>query len=444
MKSLILFLFGVLVHLKIGESSIPLAIHQIVQKFFETRSATFEIIFNRQDLPILDDVIGRVMNQSSVQLRLFQRGRREYFELNNSAVILFDSFRNYKVFENALYIHEHKVADIDLFIYCADLTTKVLRLNLPDDDYQIRTYLTEDTNGMITLQTRSLFTSQRCFWPQLVGINEFSRPQNRWTTNEFTTSTLTNFHGCKLMFGVGQYIQGARLVVSEDSKSTSLIGYHIGMIKALASHLNFKLDYSLIFGGNFNKSFCVLNLSTVVIERTNFYRGATSPPIFSSSLVVAVPPGRPYTPLEKLFLPFDESIWMYIGVVFLAAFAVIALIVQFKLSSLYEIVIDWKVTTPAFNVFGIAMGIGQTVLPNRHSARILLTTFLLFNLVLRTAYQGKYFDLLVTNSHKPPIQTIDELIELQQKHQYKVFMMGTSLKTGGLSNFFQDLEIMKR
>lgn len=438
MKGLFLFLFGVLVFFGVGESSLPSAIHQIVLNYFRKDSVAYEIIFNRRDLSILNDVIERISDQPLVQLRLFRKGNNGYFYLNNSAIILFDSFRNYRMFENVLFIHEHKIEDIDLFIYCADLTTQVLKLNLPSDDYQIRTYLIDDGEE-ITLESRSLFTSQRCFWPQLVEINRFSRLTQQWTTNEFTSSTVTNFHGCRLTFGIGGYQLGAHVAFSKDKTTFSFVGYHISMIRALSSHLNFTISYSFIFGGHFNNSACVLNLSTVQIERINFYRGAISGPIFSSSLVVAVPSGRPFTALEKIFLPFDEFIWLGIAIVFLVAFGVIALIMCSKSSSLYEIVIDLKVKTPTLNIVRSAMGIGQTLLPNRHSARVLLATFLLFNVVLRTAYQGKYFQFLITNKHGPSIQTIDEIIKLQHRRQFKVFIEATNNR-----NFFQDLEIMKR
>lgn len=67
------------------------------------------------------------------------------------------------------------------------------------------------------------------------------------------------------------------------------------------------------------------------------------------------------------------------------------------------------------------------VLPGRNFARYLLMCFMLFCLVVRTAYQGKQYEFMQKIMWKPDIQTIDEMVE----QNFKLFY----ITLRGLENF---------
>lgn len=50
-------------------------------------------------------------------------------------------------------------------------------------------------------------------------------------------------------------------------------------------------------------------------------------------------------------------------------------------------------------------------LPGRNFSRFLLVSFMLFSLVMRTAYQGKQFQFMQNEMRRPDVKTIDEMIE---------------------------------
>lgn len=58
-----------------------------------------------------------------------------------------------------------------------------------------------------------------------------------------------------------------------------------------------------------------------------------------------------------------------------------------------------------------SFGGGQQVLPNRNFARFLLMNFILFCLIMRTAYQGKQFEFMQQDIRRPDVETIEEMIE---------------------------------
>ena len=78
---------------------------------------------------------------------------------------------------------------------------------------------------------------------------------------------------------------------------------------------------------------------------------------------------------------------------------------------MYDFVIGSNVTTPSLNVIAIFMGIGQILLPQRNISRFLFIGFVLFCLIMRTAYQGKYFEFLTTDVRRRPVSQIAELKE---------------------------------
>ena len=100
---------------------------------------------------------------------------------------------------------------------------------------------------------------------------------------------------------------------------------------------------------------------------------------------------------------------MWLGITFAVAFLVIFLIKLSKSTSIYEFIIGSNVATPSLNVVAIFMGIGQILLPQRNVSRFLFMNFILFSLIMRTAYQGKYFEFLTSDMRRKPMQTIEEL-----------------------------------
>jgi len=122
-----------------------------------------------------------------------------------------------------------------------------------------------------------------------------------------------------------------------------------------------------------------------------------------------IPQGELYTEWEKLFLPFDEPTWLLIVFTFAASFAII-LIVNCASQIVKNFVFGRQVTTPSLNVLRIFFGLSQTVLPGRNFARFLLMLFTIWSLIFRTCYQGLLFENLIGDGRKPPIKTIDELL----------------------------------
>jgi uncharacterized BrkB/YihY/UPF0761 family membrane protein len=106
------------------------------------------------------------------------------------------------------------------------------------------------------------------------------------------------------------------------------------------------------------------------------------------SLIFVLTPAEQFTKWEKLILPFDSETWIYTIIVFVLTFLITFVInrVPRKIRNLF---LGSSERYPAFNILGTFFGVSQVKEPNGNFGRIILMFFVLFCLIIRTAYQGK-------------------------------------------------------
>ena len=397
-------------------SLVPQAIVQLVQSHYGGSSVKIEIFYNSNGIKIMDETVKLLsgvkelkvtkINTTEIDVTSItdQNGHHNY---SNDAIFLFDTLENYLKFRAKIFIANpaHDIDIINFLVYCEDLSVKKIQEVITMDT--LESFMIEK-NSEISLHMMVMFTEKKCGDPQLIKINQFSISKRNWTTKNFISPTIDNFYGCEVWVGFWSDILSPFINVSiSDDGIVSYEGIVFMMFETLATHLNFKFRYY----DNSEKDRCDF-VSAVYSFHEFFLLGQSlSDPIYSTSAVVAVPPGQLYSSWEKLWMPFDRTTWILLGVVFVLAFFIIILIKLSKSSSTYEFIIGSSVATPALNVVAIFMGIGQISLPQRIISRFMFMSFILFCLIMRTAYQGKYFEFLTSNMNKKPIATIEELKE---------------------------------
>ncbi|CAG9807511.1 unnamed protein product [Chironomus riparius] len=133
-----------------------------------------------------------------------------------------------------------------------------------------------------------------------------------------------------------------------------------------------------------------------------------------------------YGSYEKLIFPFDYWTWIYLLIVFGFTFILI-FVVNMLPCKVQDLVYGENVMTPAVNVGGIFFGMSQTQVPFKNFSRIILITFILFCLVIRTAYQGVLFEMIAADIKKPLPETFHELY-LRNYSIHAIDAIGDSLK----------------
>jgi len=138
------------------------------------------------------------------------------------------------------------------------------------------------------------------------------------------------------------------------------------------------------------------------------YFGATSG-YMDSQFILVTPPGRDLKSLEKLIFPFRMTLWIAITICLLFGYFVI-FVIRFQSQIIQNFLFGTGVKNVYLNVLIGLVGGSQTVLPAGHFARYILTMFFIYTLVIRTIYQGAYFNLIKSNRRIEEVQTIDEMI----------------------------------
>lgn len=113
----------------------------------------------------------------------------------------------------------------------------------------------------------------------------------------------------------------------------------------------------------------------------------------------------------------DTPVWIGFLIILLLT---IFLSVTFKMNPLvYNFVIGKDINHPVLNIAAIHLGVSQPKLPNRNFARFLLMNIAIYCLIIRSAYQGAFFNILVSNKAKSPVGSLEEMI--QKKFTFYIF-----------------------
>lgn len=120
---------------------------------------------------------------------------------------------------------------------------------------------------------------------------------------------------------------------------------------------------------------------------------ATFPHINEDVRFVA-PVGIPFTPLQKLLMPFDIWIWLSLLITLL----ITAIASHFILCQ------------PILNVLRIFLGGSLVSMPRGIRDKILMVTWIFAALIIRNVYQSALFDIMQTQIRYTPIETINDVV----------------------------------
>ena len=413
-------------------SFVPQAVLQLVRDYYSEQPVVIEVFYNSEKVKILDETLKLLKGAKNIKVTKINADEIDLSELNDDnckqypvhfciqsfekdAIIIFDTLENYQKLRRKIHFSESLTGNLyNHLVYCEDASKDTLQQIITRDTYE--SFLITK-NGQVSLYTMTMYTELQCRVAQLIEINRFLGSERKWNTEKFFRLRIENFHGCQLRILFLSSANQNKLpfygMVAVKDSTVIIEGAFMDMIETLASYLNFTFTYDVHWS---DKELDIFDFdwwifATLTIESLHYDAGSPSSyPVCSSSDVFVVPPGELFTSWEKLLMPFDRQTWTWLGIVFAAAFLVILFVKIRKSPSLHEFIIGFNVTTPTLNVVAIFMGIGQLFLPQKIVARFIFINFVLFSLIMRTAYQGKYFEFLTSDMNKKPIQTVEELL----------------------------------
>lgn len=135
-------------------------------------------------------------------------------------------------------------------------------------------------------------------------------------------------------------------------------------------------------------------------------------------MLLMIPPGDFLSPYEKLFYPFQFNVWISLALL-------VAGVLTF--SSVYRKFLEKSFNLGFIDFLLVVVG-GSFVRTSRKSyKRIVLATFLIFTLIMRTLYTAALFELITNDVKHQQIESIDEMIERKYNfYLYPAFLNFTN------------------
>uniref|UniRef100_A0A182PTF9 Ionotropic glutamate receptor L-glutamate and glycine-binding domain-containing protein n=1 Tax=Anopheles epiroticus TaxID=199890 RepID=A0A182PTF9_9DIPT len=136
---------------------------------------------------------------------------------------------------------------------------------------------------------------------------------------------------------------------------------------------------------------------------------------FTTDLVVVVPSGAPYTAFEKLFQPFQPTLWLAWGCCTGVGLAVIVTLhllpaeTRSRTCLSRYIAGSERLQAPALNLIRIMLASPLPSTPTGTFPRTLLAQWMLLTILLNLMYQGSLFQYLQRATTHPPMRTLAEI-----------------------------------
>jgi hypothetical protein len=281
-----------------------------------------------------------------------------------------------------------------------------------------------DAENDVYVETFYPFKTGNCNDTKPILINKFSEGKFNKNLN-FYPNKMKSLFNCPIRTLVWP---STPVFINKKSQNGTIShwGRDFSVIKALSESLNFKIDFS--FGGeeknvsldkSYEKFFAKLTNNESDLSFSNYFLTEKRVKDFGVSVLYLVneiigiiPPGMEWNALEMLIYPFQLNFWCCVICCGLCGLLVI-FVASKKSKIVQDFVFGRNVRNPSLNMFIGFIGGSQTILPARNFARFLLMLFLMYSLVIRTIYQGSYFNSLQSedrHTHKG-VQSVDEMLK---------------------------------
>ncbi|KAG5671224.1 hypothetical protein PVAND_001433 [Polypedilum vanderplanki] len=415
--------------------SISSALLQVIDKIFIQGNRQFKVRIYGKISSHLSNVIGylgKKINENFVM-------KVEHFDDVNNESCKFDSSTLILTSEIALMNRINKCGKLNNFaqislrfiVYCENWTEYATVLPFMDrkslyvGNLANHEYIIKVAKNSIDLMTFKYFSEVACYKVQVVKLDTFNITTQKWNQNLTKSDNGKNFHGCLI-----STLTNITQVLGHSSIGFGTINQH-GKMKIYGMFYEINEIYSV--RANFTPFYQLCNYSKalpthnkVVKHTLSYWWGSQtsfdaifSPPFVNHDTFWAITPTPFYNNYEKIFFPFDELSWILFALFFIIMFIAIALIKKSSIK-IQTMIFGTNIKQPAFNAIGVFFGISQFKMPVENCPRILIAFFIYLCLVFRCCYQGRMFDFMTSDMHKPMPESFKQLIE--QNYNFYCFV----------------------
>ncbi|CAG9809591.1 unnamed protein product [Chironomus riparius] len=397
----------------------------VIHELYIKSQITFDVIFigySSNDFEIeIDDILKSIEEKVLIgSIYFVTYNNVKIYSLNQSAILFFKSYQDLNFFNSNARLTNRYPKKLAFLIHVEILTrpeflvklTNPVQLDPDVGHISLYQYFLVQNYTTMYLMTFEWFTPRQCNIHQGIKIDEFDMITQKWKWNlNYQFVKFKNFHGCLLVTGSEDGFQDMAYIDSLDLKTK---GFIVDYTRIIAENGNFTA-YHRFLKSNLKSDINSANQGLLVNIFPQFKSMTLNElhltTVFEQSdMIFLITPSEKYSNFEKMAMPFDLSTWILLFTTFSIAFTVIFIVNQMS-RSIQNIVYGINVKMPAFNMIGTFFGISQFKLPKSNFSRMILINFVYFCLIIRTAYQGVFYDMFTTDIRKPSIKTIKQVYE---------------------------------
>lgn len=389
-------------------------IHKIIENVFATKTSNIRIVYT--------DKLDNIKFEGFYTVEIIEASKIDSFSLKKSRANIFqlNTFRDFDTIFKNLSSEKFNFGGYFLLVVrkCSSFDAdKVFKAVWRRYIYNLNILC--EANDTVSIKTFLPFQSSSCG-------NTTSITLDIESVHAFYPEKLKNLFECPIKLATFFYPPITMRETLENG-SYRYYGSEMELLFGLAEALNFSVDMTYIAQSGFTGLLYENGTATGILKQTiegqqdmlmGFYYLtylrtqylSFTQSHYSIPLIIMIPPGETYSAFEKLFQPFDKFVW--ICILFTLGIAVVTIFIVGRLSlRIKNFVFGEGVRNHYLNMVIGLVGGSQQVLPRKSFPRTLLMIFLLFCLVWRSVYQGSLFLFLQSDGRKPPVSTIDEMIE---------------------------------
>jgi hypothetical protein len=291
----------------------------------------------------------------------------------------------------------------------------------------------EDINEHLQIFTFFPFRSSTdCSNTTPVLINKFVNQTFTEGIENIFPSKMTNLQQCEVKVATSDSKPPYIFKRISRSGKEKFSGRDFELLSVLSHNLNFKVNFTLLseFGCILerngkdgvmkhlekNKSDIAIVDCWLRLARLELFDATTT--YFYEKVVMVFPMEPELSSFRKMFYPLAIDSWIML-VSYLAVGVLSIFFINFLSRKIQNFVIGEHVKYPYMNMLIGIVGQAQNKIPSTNFARFLLMNFLLFSLVIRTAYQGKLYQVMKSEIKFSEPKSINEMSE----RGYKFFVL---------------------
>lgn len=242
-------------------------------------------------------------------------------------------------------------------------------------------YFIIETSKEIQFRTLEWFTKSGCDEQQSILISSYSKSKRKWSKDFKVEEKFKNFHNCTLEVFSQIYRFSILNFLNAFDKLLRLRPFEVKIVEAIAGHGNFNPKFNWLGSEDFLH---VYYLPRIFVLNDECHVGSV---FWEDFVAFSTSPAESYSSYEKLFLPFDRITWCLLFAVFVCAFVTIFVVSRMS-KQVQNLIFGENVESPTMNVIGLFYGLGQTTLPRANFARFILIVYMMFCVIINTAYHG--------------------------------------------------------